>query len=1021
MKHLADVHCITASASMFAPCRRLPVILLFIGWLGWSFAAISTASGQQTAAGDEQPVAGPNLVENASLEQLEAGQPQHWKPTTWSGVPIFETDDDTAHSGRRSVKISSVEGADASWSFTAKLKPHTDYQLSAWIKTEDIGEGGLGALLNLHQLQMEGKTEALRGTNDWTQVSSEFNTGPHSTLLVNLLYGGWGRATGTAWFDDVQLVELKPPMPSMTEQQALQLFETRVLPILKENCFECHGGGEKIRAEFVLTNRDDLIKGGESGPAIDLESPGDSLLLEAINYESYEMPPDGRLSDNDIEAMTKWVMMGAPWKGEGLKPRMESHASEPAVNEENKLWWSYQPVTRPPVPDIDDPWIRNEIDQFILRGLRDKGLQPNPAADRRALIRRAYYDLIGLPPTPVEVEAFVNDPSDKAYEQLIDHLLASPHYGEKWGRHWLDLVRYAESNSYERDGTKPFVWRYRDYVIRSFNDDKPYDEFIIEQLAGDEMEEVTADRIIATGYYRLGKWDDEPVDHNQAWFDDMDDVLATTGQAMLGMTINCARCHNHKIDPIPQEDYYRMLAFFRNVRRYGVRAHETVVNASVRVIAPPEVQLRHREQTQAHQEALQANKQALEAIEAIVKKDFIPVEHEEFKHEMNRVPLVKKRAGGVITQVQADQYETLFAEMKRLRREKPAALEAALCVKEHGDTAPDTFVMIRGNAHAAGEQVQPGFPSILSPPEPHIEAPAHGESTGRRMALARWIASGDNPLTSRVMVNRVWQHHFGRGIVRSSSDFGFQGNLPTHPELLDWLANELVDGGWTLKRLHKLIMMSAAYRMSSADNPDAYAADPLNDSIWRFDMRRLTAEEIRDSILAVNASLNKEKMFGPSIYPIIPAEVLHGQSRPGENWGKSSPQDLARRSIYIHIKRSLTVPLLASFDAADPDSPCPVRFNTVQPTQALAMINSEFLNRQAKVFAEYLQSMAPDDLRMQIKSAIYRVTQRPPTEKEIARGLEFIETMKADELDQQQALQHFCLVALNLNEFLYLD
>ena len=462
-----------------------------------------------------------------------------------------------------------------------------------------------------------------------------------------------------------------------------------------------------------------------------------------------------------------------------------------------------KPVARA-VPTHEDAWITNEIDQFVFDQLKTNSLSPNPIASKHTLIRRAYYDLIGLPPSPDEVEAFLADDSPAAYEKLVDRLLASKHYGEKWGRHWLDLVRYAESNSYERDGTKPFVWRYRDYVIRSLNDDKPYDQFIIEQLAGDELETETPDSLIATGYYRLGKWDDEPVDHEQAWFDDMDDVLKTTGQAFLGMTVDCARCHDHKIDPIPQADYYSMLSFFRNVQRYGIRGHDTVLRQSTRTIASSEEKAKFSKEVDEHNAAIDSNRKAMEEIEAIVKKDFIDVEHEEFKHDMNRVPLVEKRVGKTIDEIEftedsAKRYKDLFTEMRRLRRERPKALEAALCVTEKGAEAPDTFVLVRGNAKAAGEKVEPGFPSVLSPPSAEITNPSDGQSTGRRLALSKWIASPENPLTARVMVNRIWQHHFGRGIVRSANDFGFQGTPPTHPKLLDWLANDFVDGGWKLK------------------------------------------------------------------------------------------------------------------------------------------------------------------------------------------------------------------------------
>lgn len=970
---------------------------------------------------------GPNLIGNSSAEAVATadGTPQAWQVNTWSGQPVFELEESFGRSGKKCFKIHSDVGADASWSFRAELKRNTDYRLSAWVKTENIEKGGLGALMNLHELQMEGKAQALKGTHDWELLSTDFNSGNHESLLINLLFGGWGQATGTAWFDDVELREIKKPAePVLSEDEALVLFESKVKPLLEKHCFECHGGGEKIRAEFVMTNRDDLLAGGESGEALDMDALDESLLLEVINYDSYEMPPSGQLPDEDIKAITQWVMAGAPWKGEGFKPDRDAHdaGGPPEVNEQTKQWWSYQPVKRPAVPEVANDWSGHPIDQFIYEKLNAKGLEPSPPVDRRQLVRRVFYDLTGLPPTQQEIDEFLADDSDDAYAKLIERLLASPHYGEKWGRHWLDVVRYAESNSYERDGTKPFVWRYRDYVIRSFNDDKPYDMFLMEQLAGDEMNEVTPDRVIATGYYRLGLWDDEPVDRKQAWFDDMDDVLATTSQGMLGMTINCARCHDHKIDPIPTADYYRLLAFFRNVKRYGIRGHDTVKAASVRVIASKEVQEKHRLESDNYRAQVEANKQALEAIEVVVKEDFIPVEHEEFRSEMNRVPLVKKRAGGVITQEQADQYAELFAEMKRLRRNPPRSLEEALCVKEEGTQAKETFIQIRGNANAQGKPVEPGFPSVLSPPEPEIEIPAEGLSTGRRMALARWITDPANPLTARVMVNRIWQHHFGRGIVRSTSDFGFQGTLPTHPELLDWLASEFVERDWSIKAMHRLIMTSAAYQMASTLQQKAYDVDPTNDLFWRFNMRRLTAEEIRDSILAVNGALNKEKMFGPSIYPIIPKEVLQGQSRPGENWGRSSPEDLNRRSIYVHIKRSLPVPILASFDVADPDTPCPVRFNTVQPTQALGMINSDFLNRQAKVFADSVVEQAPEDLATQIDLVLSLVTQRDPSADEIERGMAFVQqVMDDDRVDVNEAIRQFCLIALNLNEFLFLD
>ncbi len=814
---------------------------------------------------------------------------------------------------------------------------------------------------------------------------------------------------------------------AMSDEEAGEFFVATIKPVFEKNCFECHGGGEKIRGQFVMTNHADLIAGGETGSAIDLDSPLDSLLLAAIYYETYEMPPSGRLPQSDIDNIQKWLSAGAPWKGEGFKPQVaETETMAPPVNAQTKKWWSFRKPVRPEFPNgVAASPSQNPVDQFIATGLLEAGLTTNPPASKRTLIRRAYYDLIGLPPTPLQVKEFEEDKSTDSYERLIDQLLASKHYGEKWGRHWLDIVRYAESNSYERDGTKPYVWRYRDYVIRSFNEDKPYDEFVKQQLAGDEIDSTLPENLIATGYYRLGLWDDEPVDRKQAWFDEMDDVLRTTSDSFLGLTVGCARCHDHKIDPIPQTDYYRMLSFFRGVQRYGVRNHETVLKQSTRPISPVEDVAQYNAATKLHQAEMKSLTRTMKAIERLVKKDFVDVEHQEFAHEMNRAPLVQKRVGRKIdgvefTQEQADNFKDAFTKFKALRDELPKQLELALCVTERGPKARSTHVMIRGNAHAKGEIVEPGFPSVLSPPQPVILAPADEKSTGRRLALANWIASPDNPLTARVMINRIWQHHFGRGIVRSTSDFGFQGTAPTHPELLDWLAVEFVEGGWKLKRMHKLIMMSDAYRMSSQPNQTAYELDPLNDKFWRYNMRRLTAEELRDSVLAVNGTLNKKKMFGPSVFPKLPPEVLHGQSRPGENWGDSSEEDLCRRSVYIHIKRSLPVPMMSAFDVADPDSPCAVRFNTVQPTQALAMLNSKFVNEEAEKLTVLVRKecATPAD---QVASILTRVIQRRPVAKEVERGIEMIESLVASGSDEKKALQMFCVVALNLNEFLYLD
>jgi mono/diheme cytochrome c family protein len=757
------------------------------------------------------------------------------------------------------------------------------------------------------------------------------------------------------------------------DAESIAFFEKQVLPILRANCFECHGGGAKVQSAFRLTSREGLLKGGERAPAVSLDKPAESVLLDAINYRDLEMPPKGKLPPAQIEILTRWVKSGVPWTpGKDFTKTSADDSPRkgpPKVTDETKRFWSFQPIQRPPVPPVKQTaWVRSPIDAFILHRLEKEGFRPAPPAEKIPLLRRATYDLTGLPPTPAEVDAFLADNSPQAFEKVVDRLLQSPRYGERWGRHWLDLVRFAETNSFERDAVKPEAWRFRDYVIQSLNDDKPYDRFVLEQLAGDELEPVTAESLIATGFYRLGPWDDEPTDRLQARYDELDDIVATTGQVFLGLTLNCARCHDHKLDPIPQADYYRLLAFFHGVTPFGV------------------------------------GKEA------------------ELKHILAPLP------------------------------GQPG--KKALCVTEAGVKPPETYVLIRGNAHVRGTKVEPGFPQVLSPPRPDISVPDRAKSSGRRLALARWIVSPNNPLTARVMANRIWQYHFGRGIVRSPSNFGQIGDRPTHPELLDWLASELVQRGWRLKAMHKLIMLSSAYQMSSVagslrdrsrshetsgaahvrslttsatkdsqprSDRTTLARDPQNDLFWRFDMRRLSAEEIRDSILAANGRLNL-KMGGPGFYHAISRDVLAGQSRPGDGWGKSPPQEQARRSIYIHVKRSLITPILETFDAADADSSCPVRFTTTQATQALGMLNGDFLNDQAKVFAARLIKEAGPEPTAQVRLALRLATSREPSPPEIARGVRLMERLQQEDgLNPAAALEQFCLMVYNMNEFIYVD
>jgi hypothetical protein len=702
-------------------------------------------------------------------------------------------------------------------------------------------------------------------------------------------------------------------------------FAKEVLPILQAHCHKCHV--DKTRGGLSLASRSAMLKGGDSGPAVNLQRPEDSLLLKAINHQGdLEMPPppNVKLSVKEIDILTRWVKAGLP----GMPDKAVAANKGWHISDEDRNYWAYLPVKRPDVPAVQGKGhVNNPIDAFLLARLEAKGLSPAPPADRHALVRRVYYDLTGLPPTPEEVDAFVNDPAGDAYERLIDRLLASPRYGEKWARHWLDLVRYAETNGFEFDQDKPFIWRYRDYVIDAFNQNKPYDQFIREQLAGDLLPTVTAESLIATGYYRLGQWDGGAADRLLHKYEFLDSIISTTGQVFLGMSLACARCHDHKKDPIGQSDYYRLLAFFHNISDHSGKTTKRVM-----------------------------------------------------------VPGESKTAPEVAMQVS--------------------------CVVEAG-SAP-TYLLLRGNPKARGDRVDAGFPEVLVPGKP-------AAVSGGRLALAKWLTDPQHPLTARVMVNRLWQHHFGRGIVPTPNDFGKLGEPPTHPELLDWLAAEFVGSGWNIKAMHRLILTSSAYRMSSKANAKALAADPANTLFWRFNMRRLTSEELRDSMLAVSGRLNL-KMGGPGIYPPIPKAVLAGQARPGAGWKTSPPDEAARRSIYVFIKRSLLVPVLAQFDQADTDASCPVRFTTTVPTQALGLLNDEFSNEQARLFAQRLHKEAPDSLQAQVIRAIRLATGRIPGPDEVRKDVAFVERLQQhNQLSEQEALRFYCLLVLNTNEFIYLD
>lgn len=822
--------------------------------------------------------------------------------------------------------------------------------------------------------------------------------------------------------------------------------------------------------------------------------------------------------------------------------------------------WAYDPPGDLSPPNVSDKaWADNPIDAFIYANLKKQKLEPNPPADKLVLLRRAYYDLTGLPPTEEQANTFLLDDSPRAWENLINQLLDSPHYGEKWGRHWLDVARWAESNGYERDGNKRNMWKYRDYVINAVNQDKPYDEFIIDQLAGDVKPGADAKSVTATGFLHLGLYDDEPADEEQFYYDYYDDLINTVSRSMLASSMSCARCHDHKVDPITQKDYYQFLSHFKalnipfRIRNQDISTvsifdpeKETELNAKLEkgiadIILPrlkvwqAANHLRKQSSTAdlyptnlhfgyimddwntAHGDLdsidyfyegalpggtvhitpdltqitpaktvpssyvitgkfnqAEAGPRTFKVTinggawmylgdELVFSKVGLNTITEDFTIDLPAGTHDLKLIFGRHTDIQftldllTDGKPIKWVTGTRWRQIKGAANDA---IKDSTDNGGDwgsifkdnlalenkaveafkplqetmeaslvtaafnmpevkpTYIMYRGNPHAPGEEVLPGLPTVMGNQLPDSVS----KDADRRLQLAHWIASAENPLTSRVAVNRIWQHHFGRGLVRSSEEFGGLGSKPTHPELLDWLANEFVRNGWTMKPLHRLIMTSNTYQMSSAPNDEALTKDPLNDHFWRFDMRRLTAEEIRDSILMVSNHLNSQ-VGGPSVFPTLPEEVLATASRAYQRWDlEAGEEHQNRRSIYTFTRRSLLDPMMSTFDSADTDTSCPVRFNTTVPSQALTMMNSQFIADHAERIAKTLKPLADQGLDSVVNEGFTQVLGRLPNDEERKVSIELIQSMQSDfDHDLATAINRFALMMLNLNEFVFLD
>jgi hypothetical protein len=769
------------------------------------------------------------------------------------------------------------------------------------------------------------------------------------------------------------------PVQPLPSKEGLEFFEKKIRPILVHNCYECHSGDPaKAKAHLVLDNHDGLRKGGDSGAAVVPGHADTSLLIEAIRYEGLEMPPKGQLPDEVIEDFVQWIAMGAPDPrlGKAAKP-----ANKVELAEARKFWAFRRPKTSPAPPVVNTSWPKTDIDRFILARQEKEHLRTSADADAVTLIRRVTFDLIGLPPTPEQIDAFVRDTSGTALPKVVDQLLASTQFGERWGRHWLDVVRYAESNGKGRNIPFRYAWRYRDYVIDSFNADKPFDRFIIEQLAGDLLHpKNAADRdtcIIATGFLALGPKPVNTRNPEQFKMDLIDDQIDVTSRAMLGMTVACARCHDHKFDPIPQADYYALAGIFHSTETLaGVApgkktAVENLLVALTTADKRFELSVEQQREQKAHRLEITQVEAQLEKLRALQKQ----VQN---KPKAPKQGKGRKRTPGPVS-------KNPYVNLKQIR-EDIKKLEDRLDELESVETPPDNLamgvrearspsncnVLLRGELKDKGPEVQRGVLTILKTPQSaHIDPRRSG-----RAELAGWIASKDNPLTARVMVNRVWEHLFGQGLVDTVDNFGAMGNEPSHPELLDTLAVQFVNGKWSVKKLIRSIVLSRVYQLSSQHDAKNYEIDPANRFLWRMERRRLDAEEIRDAILVASGQLDRARPDGSPVMEL-------GNMPTGGNKKLQEIRNQSNlRSVYLPILRGLVPEMLQVFDEADPGLIVGKRDVTTVPTQALFLMNNPFVLRQAGSMAKRILEQKDLNQQARIEMAFRLALGRPATEQE---------------------------------------
>ena len=849
-------------------------------------------------------------------------------------------------------------------------------------------------------------------------------------------------------------------------------FETRVLPVLEVNCASCHSPKVKTSGFSVATIEAVIAGGNKHGRAVVPGHPEQSALVKVLKGDIAPRMPFGKtLEDADMAVIEGWIR--------GLNPSQAAGAGQPSL-------WPYQkPVRR------DPPKPGHPIDAFLTEKLSAKKLTFAPEASKRPLARRVYFDLLGMPPPPAELSAFLDDSSSGAYAKLLDRLLADPRYGERWGRHWLDLVRYGETSGLEGDGPIGNAWRYRDWVIDAFNADMPYDKFVIKQLGGADEHSQTRNNYapdvqghVPVAFLRLAPWDRSNLVADEVRQNYLNEVATVTSSVFLGLTMGCARCHDHKYDPIPTKDFYRFQAFFSAIRAEDVEvpyrdkafaewAQKKVEEYQTRVKSGPEKKeldeleksllLRLVERRSAELAEWKATREELRLefrrkprtlfTEAEIARFDQLLEDAARTQDLEEKTALDRYEAGLLNRLKPDaaRYQALTVDDVRAEIGKTASKVYSADVREkhrefsgkvdvfrrraarlqprtlsitnvpgppNGPGLPLTHVLISGDYRQPGEAVEAGFPSAITgnmkPAAFETDRYRQFPTRGRRITLAKWIASKENPLTARVMVNRIWQHHFGRGIVETASDFGKNDSRPTHPELLDWLANRFVDEDWSVKAMHRLMLTSAAYRQS-AENPAAAdnTADPENTLLWRFSRRRLEAEEIRDSVFAVSGRLNL-KQGGPSVYPPLPADLAdfarYGRTG-GEMWeANEHEEDNRRRSVYTFQRRSLPQPMMLAFDAPVFSESCERRSNTTTALQALSMLNGDLLHEESVHLADRVATEAGADSRARVARAFEIVLGRAPG---------------ADELDKfaghAGSLAAVCRVLLSSNEFLYID